>query len=235
MNTGIIYIATGKKYIQAAIRSAKSVRRSSDIPIQLFANLDAYQFHPDEKKLFNSFENIPDPHIRSKVDYLAKSPFDQTLYLDTDTYVITGIEEIFGLLERFDLAATHAPFRNWKLSNTTWKTSIPVSFPQYNGGLIAFNRNEKVLQLLAAWQKAYHEAPYPNLDQITFREELWNSDIRLATLPPEYNIRSYKYLFIWQHHEARPKILHLSAYHRLKLINQIRIWALEKYVIKKFA
>jgi alpha-N-acetylglucosamine transferase len=33
----------------------------------------------------------------------------QTIFLDTDTYVIDNIDELFDLLERFDIAAAHAP------------------------------------------------------------------------------------------------------------------------------
>ena len=235
MSSGILYIASGKKFIQAAIRSAKSVRRLSDIPIQLFANLDAFQFEPAEAKLFTSMENIPDPHIRSKVDYLGKSQFDRTLYLDTDTYVINGIDEIFAVLDRFDLGAVHAVERYRKNANQTWKINVPPSFPQYNSGVIVFNKNDNVLGFLDDWRKSFHEAPFPTMDQITFREELWHSNIQLATLPPEYNIRAYKYLFVWEKQEARPKILHFSAYHRLSILNRFRLLLLEKYVNRNFA
>ena len=235
MTTGIVYITTGKKYIEAAVRSAKSVRRFNDIPIQLFADLENCHFDRTEEKLFSFIENIPDPHPRSKVDYLSKTRFDKTLFLDTDTFVLQNIDEIFDVLERFDLAAVHGAVRYRKYANTTWKTKVPISFPQYNCGVIVFNKNEKVLRFLDDWKNSFHEAPYPTMDQITFREELWKSDIRVATLPPEYNIRAYKYLFIWEKEEARPKILHFSAYHRWSLFNLVRLRFLEAYALRKFA
>ena len=42
---------------------------------------------------------------------------------------------------------------------------------------------------------------------------LWKSDLRIATLPPEYNVRFIKYKYIWKKTEAIPKIFHLRRYH----------------------
>jgi hypothetical protein len=90
---------------------------------------------------------------------------------------------------------------------------VPAAFGRFNGGVILYRSNEATLALLREWQVWFHEE---NLrwDQRTLREVLWASDIRLATLPPEYNIRRFKYVLFWSRDEARPKILHLHYFKR---------------------
>ena len=87
---------------------------------------------------------------------------------------------------------------------------IPEAFPQLNGGVILYRANAAVHQMLADWKQAYHTAGF-KWDQVTLRELLWKSDLRLFILPPEYNVRYSKYLEVWEADEARPKILHFAA------------------------
>ena len=67
---------------------------------------------------------------------------------------------------------------------------------------------------MESWRDAY----YANLDrfqmdQRTLRELLWLSDLRMAVLPPEYNVRYIKYHYLWSKQEATSKILHLQKFH----------------------
>lgn len=212
-NIGIIYVATGKKYIQMAIRSARSVRKHHPkINIHLFGDWKEQGFNFDISCApFTSVEGVEDPNYRSKVDYMGRSPYDRTLYLDTDTRVVKDISNLFDILERFDIALAHAPERVRRLMN--WRIEIPESFPQFNSGVVLFKRSEDTSKLLQDWKEAFHSAKFRS-DQITLRELLWSSDLRIATLPPEYNLRFLKYLFLWNRREATPKILHLHLYRR---------------------
>lgn len=210
---GVILIATGKKYIDLAIQSAWSIRRSNpQINIHLFADWQAqgYEFQRSCEP-FSSVENVSDPHYRSKVDYACKTPYDRTIYLDTDTKVVTDLSDVFKVLDRFDIALAHAPERVTRLRN--YQMVIPDSFPQFNAGVMVYKKTEKVLKVLTDWKNTFHEAKFRS-DQITLREALWKSDLRIATLPPEYNLRFLKYILFWNKREARPKILHLHFYRR---------------------
>lgn len=210
---GVMYVATGKKYIRSAIKSAWSVRKHNpNLNVHLFANWQEFGFdftHSPEP--FTSVESIDSPYYRSKVDYSVRTPFDRTLYMDTDTRVLADILPLFDLLDRFDMALAHAPNRISNLTN--WRTPVPTSFPQYNCGIIVYRRSDKVWKVLHEWIDAFHNAKY-FADQITFREIIWLSDLRVATLAPEYNLRHIKYMLLWGGREARPKILHLAIYHQ---------------------
>jgi hypothetical protein len=205
---GVIFIATGVDYTRAANAAARSVRlHAPSLLIDLFTD------NPDcAEGIFDELHLIDNPHLRSKVDYIHKTRFSQTLYLDTDIRVDANIDEMFGVLERFDLAIAHAHSRNREATRTIWRKEIPDAFPQMNGGVILYRSTPPVLKLLRAWQRAYHEAGFKK-DQVTLRELLWESDLRLHILPPEYNIRYEKYLSIWKDKEAVPRILHFAHFH----------------------
>jgi len=211
---GILYIATGEKYIHAAIRSAESVAKyCQNLSIHLYADWQNYHFQFDRSIYpFSSIGMIEKPHRRSKVDLLAHTPFDYTLYLDSDTSVTTDIREMFLLLDRFDMAFAHE-FRRRNINHTRiWREKLPEAFPQFNGGVLLYKKNQAVLEFLNEWSSSFKKAGFLQ-DQITLRELLWFSPLRIATLPPEYNVRYLKYHFLWSRSEARTKIFHLQLYH----------------------
>ena len=227
---GILYISTGKQHTQMAVESAYSVKLvHPNIKVHLFT---------DQHKLncnhIDSISIVDRPHIRSKVDYISRSPYDQTLYLDSDTRVIAKIDELFDLLNKFDLALSHAHKRNNPATLEKWTMNITTAFPQLNSGVILFNNNLKVKHFFQAWATSYHNAQKFK-DQITLRELLWKSDISFFVLPPEYNIRFKKYLSVWTTEEAQPKILHFSEFKDVRLpTSQKRKASLIKRVISKF-
>ncbi len=194
---GVIYVAKGEKYIDEACRSAASLKvHLPELPVTLFSDVTL------ERSCFDSVISISSsPYsIRDKAANLAYSPYEHTLYLDSDTYVADDISELFHLLDVFDLAAAHAPARRAFQVN-----DVPGSFPEFNAGVILFKKSSKILGFLDQWLELYDrnirkEAPpgipkgkiaerYPFRDQPSFREALYHSDLRIATLTPEYNCR----------------------------------------------
>ncbi len=234
---GVIYIVTSADrgvYLNAAIASAESVRaHSPHLGIHLYVDAPGMsRVEALEQNPFSSIGLIENPHYRSKVDYLLQSPFERTLYLDSDTRVVDDISEMFELLDRFDIALAQAHRRNFHRTSQVWRTDIPPSFPQYNGGVILYHNTPAVANLLQGWKEAFHEAGFAK-DQVTLRELLWLSDLRLATLPPEYNIRYEKYLKIWEEREAKPKILHMAKYHNEDRIKRFQE-KINRFFQKKF-
>ncbi|MCC5973281.1 MAG: hypothetical protein JJT81_04435 [Rubellimicrobium sp.] len=206
---GILYIATGEAFTRAANAAAASVRaQCPGLAIDIFTD-SAGVLDP---ALFDRILPIEDPHRRSKVDYLPRTRFDRTLYLDTDTRIVADITEMFDILDRFDIAFAHAHARNKTTHVEHWTKPLPPAFPQLNGGVILYRRTPAVTAFLADWSRAYHTAGFGK-DQTTLRELVWDSDLRPYILPPEYNIRYEKYLKVWTRDEASPKILHYRRFH----------------------
>ncbi len=214
-SNGVLYIATGEKYVQAAMRSAQSVLKyCPDLSIHLFTDSSTHETHFKKSAApFTSVGVIENPHHRSKVDYMVHTPFERTLFLDTDTALHADIRPMFQTLERFDIAMTHAHHRSpSRLQH--WRAALPDSFPEFNTGVILYRKTPAMLKCLGAWGHHFAEAALDeNNDQTTLRELLWLSDLRIATLPPEYNVRFIKYHLLWSKSEAESKIFHLKAYH----------------------
>lgn len=208
---GVIYITVGEAYTRQALESAASVKQHSpSIAVHLFTD----QPQPQSPHL-DGVTRVENPHNRSKIDYIHQSPFDRTLYLDADTRIVADISHLFDLLDQFDLAIAHAHQRNHFPTNQPWRIPIPEAFPQMNGGVLLFRNSPETIGLLKDWQKAYHENSFAK-DQVTLRELIWLSKLRITILPPEYNIRYKKYLDVWTETEARPHILHLPEYKEYK-------------------
>jgi hypothetical protein len=229
---GVLYIATGKKYVEATINSARTVRdRCPGLEIHLYTDPKSYtEFgFADSPQPFTTISKIDNPHRRSKVDYICRTPYDRTLYLDSDTAVNSNIEDIFRVLDRFDIALAHAHHRNTDTSLSAWRVNIPDAFPQFNSGVMLFRTTPEVLQLLRGWSSAFQESGARH-DQPTLRELLWLSNLRIATLPPEYNVRFLKYKYIWNKSEAEIKIFHLKQLHEGWMKWVFRDW--NKYLRK---
>lgn len=126
-----------------------------------------------------------------KVSNLPRTPFDRTVYLDTDTFVIANVSDMFDLLDSYDLAATHAAGYAGLPEET-----VPAAFNELNGGVVVYRRSPAVWAFLEDWRAAYLRgmepgsgARRPKADQPTFRLTAWQHRLAVYVLPPEYNYR----------------------------------------------
>ena len=203
---GVIYIATGKKFLELAANSARSLKElCPDLPTHIFTDCDASSYG-----CFDSSTKISDPHYRSKVDYISKTPFQKTLFLDADTRVCEDISDIFTLLDRYDIAMAHEPSRGAERMKL-YPGSITNAFPPLNSGVILFNRTDPVLEFFKNWKQDYHKGEFDG-DQSTLRGLVWSANLRLAVLPPEYNVRYKFYIKTLERNKITPKILHLCEF-----------------------
>ena len=190
MDRGVIYVATGPKFVAECIRSVRSLRRHApQLLVTIFTDL------PEE---FGEF--AADPHLtrtvlegarRSFADKtlaLQRSPYEQTLFLDADTVVCRDPEEVFGLLEKFDIAAALESYQPRPLDG------VAEAFPEFNAGVILFRRSPAMEDFLRGWHSCYEEhlklpAPIKG-EQPAFREVLYHSALRFAPLPVAYNFHA---------------------------------------------
>jgi hypothetical protein len=188
MTCGIIFIAFGQRYTDEAVYSAETVKRHSGLPVTLFTDAPIRSAAVDEVVV------IDPRHKRAKVDYISQSPYERTLYLDSDTRVVRDIGEIFQLLDRFELAAVQDHCRK----NSRWSAlipdydAIPYSFPEYNGGVVLFRASASTAAFFDLWRTLFyrHEKETVGQDQASFRMALWQSGLNLHSLPVEYNVRN---------------------------------------------
>lgn len=203
---GVIYVATGEKFVELAANSANSLKNHCpDLSTHIFTDCDASTYD-----CFDGSTKISDPHFRSKVDYISKSPYQKTLFLDADTKICEDISDLFTLLNHYDIAMAHEPSRGAERMKL-YPGSITNGFPPLNSGVILFNQTNPVLDLFEAWKKDYHKGEFSG-DQSTLRELVWLADLKLAILPPEYNVRYKFYIKTLDRNKITPKILHLCEF-----------------------
>jgi hypothetical protein len=117
------------------------------------------------------------------------------LFLDTDTHLVQPLYDVFDLLERFDLAFCHAPWRlSWdKKTKKPWLIDgIPDAFAEPNTGVIGFRNSPEVRQMFTRWLEVFNEHKRRGNvlhDQPAFRQCLWESKLSSYVMPPEYNCR----------------------------------------------
>lgn len=194
--------------MQLAERAAQSVKAACPgLAVDLFTD------RPVEMPVFDRIEILADPWYRSRIDALAMTRFERTLHLDADIFVVADIRDVFEVLERFDMALAHDASRNGQVCHTFWRRPLPNAFPQFNGGVIAYRRNAAVLAFLGEWSRAVRENRMKR-DQPALRELLWDSTLRIATLPPEYNLMHPAVIGDWWDIHAAPRIIHSPRLHQ---------------------
>ncbi len=121
---------------------------------------------------------------------MLQTHYDYNLVLGSDTYALSpGVNAVFELLEVFDIAVAHAPYRIVTMPDSE-KIPVPESFPEFNCDVIAYRKNSKVLKFIERWQDFYRRDVFGHPhDQGTFRYLIYKSDLRIATLAPEFNYR----------------------------------------------
>lgn len=191
MKAGYLYVANRQKFISEAIVSAKSVRQFSNLPIALIATQDVVNdivlSFFDQIVIVDDLKNYT---YLSKIVGLLNSPFDQTIFLDSDTFVCSNIDELFDLLDLVDIATTQEAKKHTYVFPEMKYKNI---FPEFNSGVIVFKKNENVLKLFNDWLEICNKLKI-QIDMPGFREAiLKNFDtIKFSILPEEYNSHGYK-------------------------------------------
>lgn len=163
--------------------------------------------------IFDEFHEISAANKRPKFEALRRASFDRTIYLDADTIIKADVSDVFFVLDQFDIALAQVFYRNTRHCRRTHQTVFPNSFPQYNSGVIGIRRSDRTLSFLSSVERemADHNAP---VDQPIFRELLFYSDLRIATLPPEYNFKQIGVAATLGDKDTAPRIVHESNLHR---------------------
>ena len=189
-SSGFIYVASNSvggvkqnNYVKEAIYSAKSLKKiSPNAKITLFTD------KPIEEPIFDEIK-IVDMSLRCKQNCLLQSPYDKTILLDTDTYVNHSLDDLFDMLDNYDMCACHCYSRKRNFGIPEYM-KIPYAFSEINTGMVAFKKNDNFKKFAELWINYYNK--YKKVvvwDQPTCRVALWESKVNIYILPLEYNRR----------------------------------------------
>lgn len=201
---GVIFAATGDRHVRLVQRAAESLRRiHSHLEIDLFTDSAGR----DIGAPFSRVVELEDVWFRSKIDAMRLTRFEHTIYLDADVIVIADIEDVFDLLDRFDIAAAHDQEANSAHGTKIWREELPACFPQFNSGVLVYRAVPAVLDLIREWGEVVRTEEHKR-DQPALRELLWQSDLRINTLPAEYNYSQIRNVLLFRAHQIAPRIIH---------------------------
>jgi len=162
MTRGHIYVAFGKEYDMQAAHSALAARRFSSLPILVLTNRSEKErsdiWAKVTKVSFRRFK-LPDKENRDiKTKAVYYTPFDQTLFTDTDTVIQSSqFLKSFELLNSCDIAFSidrifqigGKVLRLYREAMNMFSINLPLVV--YQGGVFVFKKNAPVEQLFSLW------------------------------------------------------------------------------------
>ena len=204
MERGFLYIANRPKFIEEALISVRSLKRFNQEPVCLVCPEDLRT-----EEVRSSFDHIIIDPTLSEYTYLAKiigmqqTPFERTIFLDSDTFITDSIAEVFDILDLVDFATTAEPtIHSFKREGLKY---IDI-FPEFNSGVIAYAKNSQMEKLLADWFQ-YCKERNIQIDMPGLREAVLMNfkDVRFSILPNCYNEHGF-YSMLLLHQKV--KVIH---------------------------
>ncbi len=223
IDKGFLYIACGeRKYIDEAIQSAKSLlKQVKNAHISLITDNRSLEneklpfSHIIYEEAVSSNENI---NWKEGLTYKVRtmydlSPYEKTIFLDSDTYIVDNCNSLFDLLDYHDLCLAHAPA---DMSKVYVDGRCLPAYTPYNSGVILFNRNNKVETVFKKWFQFYSSNFELYItDQQPLMEALINSDLNLYVLSSIWNARTV----LGDRYAGYVKIIH-GRHKNLELVNK---------------
>lgn len=208
MVKGFIYAATGELYVTLARRSARALRL-----VYPDAEIDLFTDTPLDDPVFNRIFRLDHVSRRPKIEALQRSRFERSIYLDADTALVAPIDDVFDLLDQFDMAMC-AEYRRNDLRNRNQLAGaeVPLCFAQLNSGVIALRKSPEVAALLDDWHDWVHNRNQ-QFDQPSLRALLFRSSLRLHVLPPEYNVMFFSQFMKVKDGISAPRLIHQPRLH----------------------
>lgn len=196
MTCGYLYIAIGEMFRYEAERSCRSLKRFTQFPACLVT--DDSNFTSTQFDQIIYVENIG-RSFEVKITGMQLSPYDKTVFLDSDTFICNPIDDIFELLDYFDMATTLEMNGHstgfWTQYQPNYQLKLKGVLHEFNTGVVGFNKNEDVVKFLETWLQIHRELNM-YADMPTFREAYLKYPVRIGILPHEYNLTGIKSMVI---------------------------------------
>lgn len=190
-SSGYLYVANKTKFIEEAKISAQSLRQFSSLPVALVASESCI----DEavRSFFDivvTVNELNDYTYLSKIIGLQNTPFERTVFLDSDTFVCANIDELFDLLNLVDLATTQENNRHTHVYHEMIYKDI---FPEFNSGVIVYRKNSNIDKLLSDWLEICKDLQI-KFDMPGLRVAVLQNfeTIKFSILPESYNAHGFK-------------------------------------------
>ncbi len=190
---GFLYVAFGHKHTQEAIISVASLRKfnpDANIAVVTDQDIGSSEFNQIIRAAAPELSGTGNYHV--KIEGLRRSPFERTIFLDTDTVVCGDLTDLFPLFDKFDILVTLNTWRVDRIFEEVCEpySSVPKPFIACNTGVIGFAARPVVESLFAAWAERTRLQIVEHTetaDQPSFRWAIYHSSARFAVLSSAHN------------------------------------------------
>jgi hypothetical protein len=193
---GIYVVAFGGPARESAVRLLKSIKRHMrDVPVLLCAaeplgaGEDLFVRHEDA--------DVGARRAKLKAYELTPAEWESVLYLDADTEVVAPIHQYFQWIEAgwefvickdphlMDTMVSFERRNNASEMVDTAEAVHTLNTLQYNGGVWAFARNERVQRFFQRWQAEWEK--HAQRDQGALVRAMYADPLRVLVLGNEWN------------------------------------------------
>ena len=192
---GIYCVAFGDPARTCALRMMESAKKHMpDVPIALCADR---KIGPEDLLIVQPDSDIGGRRAKLRAYELTPAEWEAVLYLDADTVVVGDIRFYFQLIEdgwEFvickdpHLMDTMHSFRrrnNLEELSETAERIHTLHTLQYNGGVWAFGRNQRIARFFARWQAEWER--HAQRDQGALIRAMYTEPLRTYVLGNEWN------------------------------------------------
>lgn len=183
-----VVVYKNKKFLKDAIRSVKSLNdHVPNIHSILYTDFDLEDI---PCLSFNEIKVIPSPSRYDRLNDIWSTKYQcmlssiakYNLILDADTFICGDISDLFLLLDKFDMAL---PMSIHHIS--AHLPEVPSCFPEFGGGVILWKASDKTRNLFSQILQLVKNPNRRGCDEPYLRKAVYESDIRFAVIPWEYN------------------------------------------------
>ena len=173
-NRGYLTLAARHpRYLEMAVDMALSLRAHTGLPVALAADDELGRIaRARYAAAFDEVTRLPDRFLAGralKYGTAEASPFDDTMFVDADCIVLGGLDDLFAVLERTDMAMTgeqltasddrdHHGFSTTRLIHRFGLDT----YLKTNSGLFCFRR-EPALEIMRECLSCYRDEVIPRL------------------------------------------------------------------------
>lgn len=192
---GIYCVAFGDPARTVCLRMMESAKRQMpEIPICLCSDR---KIGPEDVLVTQPDSDVGGRRAKLKAYELSPAEWESVLYLDADTEVVGDIRLYFQLIEdgwEFVICkdphlmdTMHAFRRRNNLAELaeTEQTVFTLHTLQWNGGVWAFGRNERIARFFARWQAEWER--YAQRDQGALIRAMYSEPLKTYVLPNHWN------------------------------------------------
>lgn len=204
MSNGFLYVICGaESFFREAHESVTSLRRHSQgadatlvcdaLPTslpQLPSCFDRVVTQPIEPMHHAMVRKLPGITYKVRNMY-ARSPYERTCFLDSDTYLLADFQPLFDTLDYFDMAMALAPADT---TPTRADGKHLIGCTPYNTGVILFRKSALMSRLFERWgywqERALQDPGFRGDDQALLMQALLEVPCRVCTLQSTWNART---------------------------------------------